>query len=122
MTKTGPASDIPQPLALPDLVFNDQGLIPVIVQRYDNGEVLMLAWMDATAIRRTITDQRATYFSRSRHKYWVKGETSGHFQHVKSLHYDCDGDTLLLQVDQVGAACHTGTPSCFTGRIIARNE
>ena len=95
---------------------NDQGLVPAVVQQYDSGEVLMLAWMDDEALRRTLTTGRATYWSRGRAEYWVKGETSGHFQHVKSVALDCDGDTLLVKVDQVGVACHTGERTCFDGR------
>jgi len=94
-------------------VFNDSGLIPVVVQQEGTGEVLMLAWMDAEALRRTRETGRATYWSRSRGDYWVKGETSGHTQHVRDIQLDCDGDTLLLIVDQMGAACHTGSRTCF---------
>ncbi|MEU4543593.1 phosphoribosyl-AMP cyclohydrolase [Nonomuraea dietziae] len=89
------------------------GLVPAVVQQYDTGEVLMLAWMDDEALHRTLTTGRATYWSRSRSSYWVKGDTSGHVQHVKSVALDCDGDTILLKVDQVGAACHTGDRTCF---------
>jgi phosphoribosyl-AMP cyclohydrolase len=89
------------------------GLLPAIAQQYDTGEVLMLGWMDDEALRRTLTTGRATYFSRSRQEYWVKGETSGHAQHVKSVALDCDADTVLIKVDQVGAACHTGERTCF---------
>ena len=92
---------------------NDQGLIPVIVQHYKTQEVLMLAYMNREAFYQTIKTGRMTYFSRSRQSLWVKGETSGHFQYVKSLTLDCDNDTLLAKVDQVGAACHTGNPTCF---------
>lgn len=89
------------------------GLVAAIAQQYDTGEVLMLAWMDDEALRRTLTTGRATYWSRSRAEYWEKGATSGHTQKVKSVSLDCDGDTLLLKVDQHGAACHTGTHTCF---------
>jgi phosphoribosyl-AMP cyclohydrolase len=89
------------------------GLVPAIVQQHDSGEVLMLAWMNDEALRLTLRSGRATYFSRSRGTLWVKGETSGHHQYVKSVALDCDGDTLLLLVDQVGAACHTGERTCF---------
>ncbi|MFJ2620844.1 phosphoribosyl-AMP cyclohydrolase [Glutamicibacter sp. NPDC087344] len=92
------------------------GLFAAIVQQYDTGTVLMLGWMDDEALRRTLSTGRVTFFSRSRQEYWRKGDTSGHFQFVKSAALDCDGDALLLKVDQVGAACHTGTESCFTGR------
>ena len=87
--------------------------MPAIVQQYDTREVLMLAWMNDEALRLTLSTGRATYFSRSRGTLWVKGETSGHHQYVKSVALDCDGDTLLVLVDQVGAACHTGERTCF---------
>ena len=92
---------------------NGDGLVPAVVQQYDTGEVLMLAWMDDEALHRTLTTGRATYWSRSRSEYWVKGATSGHVQHVKAVALDCDGDTILLKVDQTGAACHTGDRTCF---------
>ncbi len=92
---------------------NGAGLLPAIAQQYDTGEVLMLGWMDDEALRRTLTTGRCTYWSRSRREYWVKGETSGHQQWVKSVALDCDGDTLLVKVDQVGTACHTGDRTCF---------
>ncbi|MFG3340164.1 phosphoribosyl-AMP cyclohydrolase [Glycomyces sp. NPDC048151] len=99
--------------------FNADGLVPAVAQQHDTGEVLMLAWMDAEALRRTVATRKATYWSRSRGEYWVKGETSGHHQAVVSVAVDCDADTVLLQVDQTGPACHTGTRTCFTGREIA---
>ncbi|WP_091029102.1 phosphoribosyl-AMP cyclohydrolase [Glycomyces harbinensis] len=105
--------------AIANLVFNADGLVPVIAQQHDTGEVLMLAWMNAEALRRTLATRKATYWSRSRGEYWVKGETSGHHQAVVSVAVDCDGDTVLLQVEQTGPACHTGTRTCFTGRQIA---
>ena len=89
------------------------GLVTAVVQQYDTGEVLMVGWMDDEALHRTLTTGRTTFWSRSRQAYWVKGETSGHTQHVKSVSLDCDGDALLVQVDQVGPACHTGERSCF---------
>ena len=89
------------------------GLVAAVVQQYDTGEVLMVGWMDDEALHRTLTTGRATYWSRSRQEYWVKGETSGHIQLVKSVALDCDGDALLVRVDQVGAACHTGDRTCF---------
>ncbi|WP_419994132.1 phosphoribosyl-AMP cyclohydrolase [Streptomyces boninensis] len=92
------------------------GLFAAIAQQYDTGEVLMLAWMDDEALHRTLTTGRATYWSRSRGEYWVKGDTSGHVQAVKSVALDCDGDTVLVKVDQTGAACHTGTRTCFDDR------
>jgi phosphoribosyl-AMP cyclohydrolase len=92
---------------------DDAGLVAAIVQQHDTGEVLMLGWMDDEALRRTLTSGRATYWSRSRQEYWVKGETSGHRQWVREVRLDCDGDALLLLVDQEGPACHTGERSCF---------
>jgi phosphoribosyl-AMP cyclohydrolase len=90
-----------------------QGLVPAVVQQHDTGEVLMLGWMDDEALHRTLTSGRTTFWSRSRQEYWVKGATSGHHQHVREVRLDCDGDTLLVKVDQVGAACHTGDRTCF---------
>ncbi len=98
------------------------GLVPAIVQQYDSGEVLMLAWMDDEALRRTLTTRRGTYWSRSRRMYWVKGETSGHHQYVRSVSLDCDGDAVLVKVDQVGPACHTGTRTCFTDLLCEGND
>src|SRR6201981_3728447 len=89
------------------------GLMAAIAQQYDTGEVLMLGWMDDEALHRTLTTGRCTYWSRSRQEYWVKGDTSGHEQHVKSVALDCDADAVLVQVDQAGVACHTGSRSCF---------
>jgi phosphoribosyl-AMP cyclohydrolase len=89
------------------------GLVPAVVQEHRTGEVLMLAWMDDEALHRTLTTGRATYFSRSRGTIWVKGETSGHHQFVRSVALDCDGDTVLVRVEQVGPACHTGERTCF---------
>ncbi len=89
------------------------GLVAAVVQEQGTGEVLMLAWMDDEALHRTLSTGRATYWSRSRKEYWVKGETSGHHQHVRSVALDCDGDALLLTVEQTGPACHTGSHSCF---------
>ncbi len=89
------------------------GLVAAIVQQHDTREVLMLGWMDDEALRRTLTEGRVTFWSRSREEYWRKGDTSGHTQHVRAVSLDCDGDALLVEVDQVGAACHTGTRTCF---------
>jgi phosphoribosyl-AMP cyclohydrolase len=99
--------------------FNERGLFPAIVQQWDSREVLMLGWMDAEAFRRTMTEGRVTFWSRSRREYWRKGDTSGHVQYVRSAAIDCDGDTLLLGVEQVGAACHTGTRTCFDGDVLS---
>ena len=101
---------------------NPQGLLPVIVQHYQTGEVLMLAYMNEEAFNQTVKTGRMTYYSRSRQKLWLKGETSGHFQYVKSLTIDCDLDTLLAKVDQVGAACHTGNPTCFFQPIVGSDN
>jgi phosphoribosyl-AMP cyclohydrolase len=90
-----------------------QGLVPAVVQQHDSGEVLMVGWMDDEALHRTLTTGRTTFWSRSRQEHWVKGETSGHRQHVKEVRLDCDGDTLLVKVHQEGAACHTGDRTCF---------
>ena len=92
---------------------DSSGLVVAVVQQHDSGEVLMVGWMDDEALHRTLTTGRSTFWSRSRQEYWVKGETSGHAQHVKSVALDCDGDSLLVRVDQVGAACHTGDRTCF---------
>ncbi|MEA5072988.1 MAG: phosphoribosyl-AMP cyclohydrolase, partial [Eubacterium aggregans] len=96
-----------------ELKYNDAGLIPAIVQDYRTREVLMMAWMNKDALQRTLATKKATFWSRSRGELWVKGETSGNIQQVVSLDYDCDGDTLLLQVLPAGPACHTGHTSCF---------
>jgi len=93
------------------------GLVAAIVREHGTGDVLMLAWMDDEALHRTLTTGRATYWSRSRGEYWVKGATSGHHQYVKAVALDCDGDALLVTVEQVGAACHTGTHTCFTAEL-----
>ena len=102
--------------------FDDRGLVPVIAQQHGTREVLMLAWMDAEALRRTLDTRRATYWSRSRQEYWVKGETSGHAQHVREVRLDCDGDTVLLTVDQTGGACHTGDRTCFDADLLLAEE
>ena len=101
-----------------DFKTNEQGLIPCIVQDAENGDVLMMAWMNEESYNLTVKTGRMTYFSRSRQSLWIKGETSGHFQYVKSLSADCDRDTLLAKVEQIGAACHTGNRSCFFTQII----
>ena len=104
------------------LRHNDAGLVPAIAQQYDTGEVLMLGWMDDEALARTLATGRATYWSRSRGEYWVKGETSGHRQWVRAVRLDCDGDTLLLQVEQEGPACHTGARTCFDADLLAEPD
>ena len=94
-------------------VFNSSGLLPAIIQQHDTLEVLMLGWMDAEALRRTLTEGRVTFWSRSRQEYWRKGDTSGNVQYVRGAAFDCDDDTLLVSVEQIGAACHTGARRCF---------
>ncbi len=100
-------------MTIPQLKTDEHGLAPAIIQDDATGDVLMLGYMDAEALRRTATEGRVTFWSRSRQEYWRKGDTSGHAQYVKSVALDCDGDALLVRVDQVGAACHTGTRTCF---------
>jgi len=96
------------------VVFNDAGLVPVIAQDADSGQVLMVAWMNQDALQETVATGRAVYYSRSRQRLWRKGEESGHVQHVREIRLDCDGDVLLLSVEQVGGiACHTGREHCF---------
>ncbi|MEO7447082.1 MAG: phosphoribosyl-AMP cyclohydrolase [Humibacillus sp.] len=102
-----------------DLLKRDRdGLVAAIVQQEGSGEVLMLGWMDDEALRRTLAEGRVTFWSRSREEYWRKGDTSGHVQWVKGVRLDCDGDALLVTVDQVGAACHTGDRTCFDARLL----
>jgi phosphoribosyl-AMP cyclohydrolase len=93
--------------------FDEKGLIPAVIQQHDTHEVLMLGYMDAEALRRTLTEGRVTFWSRSRQEYWRKGDTSGNVQYVRGAALDCDGDTVLVQVEQVGPACHTGAHACF---------
>ena len=101
------------PRTLNKLKFDANGLIPAIVQDHKSKEVLMLAYMNIDSLKETIKGGKTCFWSRSRQEYWVKGMTSGHFQHVKKIYYDCDCDTLLITVEQVGAACHTFNKSCF---------
>ena len=99
---------------IPKIVkFDEKGLVPAIVQDAKGGDVLMMAWMNREALRKTLKTGKAHYYSRSRKKLWLKGETSGHIQKVRSIYYDCDGDTILLKVSQKGGACHEGYRSCF---------
>jgi len=121
---TRPAGRVPLPAGadLSVLRFDGQGLLPCIVQEWTTGSVLMLAYMDREAVERTLSTGTTWFWSRSRRSLWNKGETSGHVQHLRQLLYDCDGDTVLALVEQVGVACHTGTPTCFSGRRLAGEE
>lgn len=101
-----------------ELKYDAEGLIPAIVQDIVSGEVLMLAYMNESSLKKTIETGLTWFWSRSRQKYWQKGETSGHIQKVRTIHYDCDADTLLIRVNQTGAACHTGEYSCFFNKIM----
>ena len=103
-----------------ELKFNDDGLIPAIAQAADDGAVLMLAWMSAASIEKTLQEGRVVYWSRSRREFWRKGDTSGHIQELVSMRYDCDQDCLLLLVKQTGPACHTGKRSCFFNEILLK--
>lgn len=98
---------------LDDLRYDDRGLVTVVIQDADNGEVLMVAWSNREALERTMSEGRMSYWSRSRQELWRKGDTSGHTQHLEELRVDCDGDVVLAKVHQEGAACHTGERSCF---------
>jgi phosphoribosyl-AMP cyclohydrolase len=100
-------------LGIEDLKFDSAGLIPAIVQQHDTGEVLMMAWMNADSVRRTCETHKTWFWSRSRQKYWMKGEESGNTQEVLEVRYDCDADCLLVLVDAAGPACHTGERTCF---------
>lgn len=108
--------------SLAHLRWNEQGLIPVVVQDNETGEVLMMAWANEEALQYTVRTRQATYWSRSRGELWTKGLTSGHVQHVVAIFQDCDADTLLYVVEQVGAACHTNTKTCFTARPLLEAE
>jgi phosphoribosyl-AMP cyclohydrolase len=103
----------PAPPLLESIVFDSEGLVPAIAQQHDTGEVLMLAWMNREAILETLATGQVCYFSRSRRRLWRKGETSGQEQRLREMRVDCDGDALLLLVEQTGVACHTGRRSCF---------
>lgn len=120
MTMTVPPLD---PSIAQRLKHDEQGLFAAIIQQHDTREVLMLGFMNDEALRRTIEERRVTFWSRSRQEYWRKGDTSGHYQIVHSIAIDCDGDALLILVHQVGAACHTGSHSCFdAGGIIVDDD
>jgi phosphoribosyl-AMP cyclohydrolase len=106
------------PVIAKKLKRNVDGLVCAVVQQHGTGEVLMVAWMDDDALARTLETREATYFSRSRGRQWIKGETSGHTQHVREARLDCDGDAVLLVVDQTGPACHTGERTCFDADVL----
>ena len=108
-------------LSWADLKLNSDGMVPVVAQDYKTGEVLMVAYMNEEAFEHTLRTGKMTYYSRSRQELWIKGETSGHYQYVKSLTADCDYDTILAKISQVGAACHTGSRSCFFNEIMAQD-
>lgn len=103
--------------SIKELKFDEKGLIPAIIQDYKSGDVLMVAYMNEVSLAKTLEVKKTCFWSRSRNTYWVKGETSGHFQFVKSIAYDCDKDALLIKVRQVGAACHTEKRSCFYRKL-----
>lgn len=113
-----PEDAVLDPLIRDRVRFNADGLVPAIVQASGTGEVLMMAWMDARALAYTLATRQGTYYSRSRGEYWIKGLTSGHMQHVDEVWLDCDGDTVLLSVQQVGGACHTGDRTCFDADLL----
>ena len=100
-------------LQVEDMTYDANGLIPAVIQQHDTGEILMVAYMNKESLAKTIETGKTWFWSRSRQKYWMKGESSGHVQSVKDIAFDCDGDTLLIQVEQIGAACHEGYQSCF---------
>ena len=104
-------------VALDEVRFDDRGLVPAVVQDVENGDVLMMAWMNRASLERTLEERRTVFWSRSRQEFWRKGDTSGHVQHVEEVRVDCDGDVLLVRVHQVGAACHTGERTCFYRRL-----
>lgn len=115
-------ADALDPALAEALKRNADGLVAAVVQDASSGAVLMQAWMNDDALARTLATREATYWSRSRQELWVKGATSGHTQRVRSVHLDCDGDTVLLRVDQTGAACHTGDATCFDGRPLLEED
>lgn len=117
LESAAPGTRVPLAELLESLRFDSRGLIPAIAQQHDSGEVLMMAWMNREAVTETLTTGRVCYYSRSRQSLWRKGEASGHVQRLVEFRVDCDGDTLLLQVDQAGPACHTGRHNCFYTRV-----
>jgi phosphoribosyl-AMP cyclohydrolase len=121
VTPTSAQSGLPPEIAS-RLKRDRDGLVCAVVQQHDSGEVLMVGWMDDEALRRTLTSGRVTFWSRSRAEYWRKGDTSGHAQYVTTVALDCDGDALLVRVDQIGAACHTGARTCFDDHDLGATE
>ena len=121
MSELQPADAVLDPAIAQRVRFNAQGLVPAVVQSTE-GEVLMLAWMDEHALAYTIATRKGTYYSRSRKEYWIKGLTSGHTQFVHEVRLDCDGDTVLLTITQQGAACHTGSRTCFDADLVLGSE
>ena len=117
-----PAKEVALQDCIKHLTFNHAGLVPVITQCQDSKEVLMHAWMNRAALEKTLATGRMTYWSRSRNAFWVKGETSGHTQQLINMRFDCDGDTILCLVKQIGAACHTGRPNCFYLQVNSAND
>ena len=117
-TETPPLPEALDPRIAELLKRDEHGLVAAVVQQHDTREVLMVGWMDDEALRRTLAEGRVTFWSRSRREYWRKGDTSGHVQWVRGVRLDCDGDALLVTVDQVGAACHTGDRTCFDARVL----
>lgn len=115
--KMAAGEGLPLAQVLDALVYNDDGLVPAIAQQHDSREVLMMAWMNRAAIEETLQTGQVCYWSRSRQAYWRKGESSGQRQLLREMRFDCDGDTILLLVDQQGAACHTGRRDCFYNRV-----
>ncbi|MFC5370155.1 phosphoribosyl-AMP cyclohydrolase [Arcanobacterium bovis] len=113
MSAENAPQDVLDPQYEQRIKFNDQGLVLAVIQDWDNKDVLMVAWMNRVALARTLSTGRVWFWSRSRQEYWRKGDTSGHIQLVKNVSLDCDGDSLLVQVEQVGSACHTGERTCF---------
>ena len=116
--KTGEGIDLEE--ALDALPYNEEGLLPAIAQQFDTKEVLMMAWMNRKAIEESLRTGRVCYWSRSRQMYWRKGESSGQVQVLKEMRFDCDGDTILLSVDQTGPACHTGRRNCFYNKVAGK--
>jgi phosphoribosyl-AMP cyclohydrolase len=121
VTSTSAQSPLPAAVAA-RLKRDGDGLVCAVAQQYDSGEVLMVGWMDDEALHRTLTSGRVTFWSRSRGEYWRKGDTSGHVQYVRTVALDCDGDALLVRVDQIGAACHTGARTCFDDHDLSAAE